>query len=60
MSLFSSFFAGVVLSFLCYRGGVGLIYEHSLSLRPFKSHDYLWGFIDNIRKRPQWDIYNVI
>ena len=40
----------VVLSFLKYRGGAGVIYEHSLSLRPFKSHDYPWGLIDNIRK----------
>ena len=46
----SSFFAGAVLSFLCYRGGVGLIYEHSLSLPPFKFHNYPWGLIDNIRK----------
>ena len=37
-----------------------MTYEHSLSLRPFKFHDYPWGLIDNICKRPQWDIYNVI
>ena len=47
----SSSFACVVLSFLCYRRGVGLTSnEHSLSLRPFKFHDYPWGLIDNIRK----------
>jgi len=53
--IFLVLFLVLIFNFLDYRG-VGVIYEHSLSLHSYKCHCYPCGFIDYTCERPQWEI----